>query len=64
MILFGGFGASGVLGDTWAWNGTEWRKLAESGPEPRGMGYLAYDARRDRVVLFGGRKGWPLFSER
>jgi hypothetical protein len=23
------------------------------------MGYLAYDRRRDRVVLFGGRRGWP-----
>jgi hypothetical protein len=23
------------------------------------MGYLAYDKARDRVVLFGGRKGWP-----
>jgi hypothetical protein len=23
------------------------------------MGQLAYDRRRDRVVLFGGRKGWP-----
>jgi hypothetical protein len=59
VILFGGFGADGVLGDTWAWNGTAWRKLADTGPEARGMGYLAYDARRDRVVLFGGRKGWP-----
>jgi len=23
------------------------------------MGVLAYDAERDRVVLFGGRAGWP-----
>ena len=23
------------------------------------MGYLAYHRARDRVVLFGGRKGWP-----
>jgi hypothetical protein len=23
------------------------------------MGYLAYDKQRDRIVLFGGRKGWP-----
>ena len=23
------------------------------------MGYMAYDRKRDRIVLFGGRKGWP-----
>lgn len=23
------------------------------------MGYMAYDPRRDRIVLFGGRLGWP-----
>jgi hypothetical protein len=23
------------------------------------MGYLAYDKARDRVVLFGGRNGYP-----
>ena len=59
VIVFGGTSSAGFLGDTWSWDGTAWRQLATSGPEPRGMGYLAYDARRDRVVLFGGRKGWP-----
>jgi hypothetical protein len=59
MILFGGIGAGGFLGDTWSWDGSRWTRLAETGPEPRAMGYLAYDKARDRVVLFGGRKGWP-----
>ena len=59
VILFGGLGNDGFLGDTWSWDGTKWTRLAETGPEPRGMGYLAYDKRRDRVVLFGGRKGYP-----
>jgi hypothetical protein len=59
VIIFGGVGSDGFLGDTWSWNGSEWRKLAETGPEPRGMGYLAYDQQRDRVVCFGGRKRWP-----
>ena len=36
-----------------------WSRLADTGPEPRAMGFLAYDKARDRVVLFGGRKGWP-----
>lgn len=62
IVLFGGIGADGMLGDTWSWDGREWKKLADAsaaGPEPRAMGYLAYDRRRDRIVLFGGRKGWP-----
>ena len=61
-IIFGGVDGSGFLGDLWAWTGVEWRKLAgasSAGPVPRAMGQLAYDQRRDRVVLFGGRKGWP-----
>lgn len=62
VLIFGGFGADGMLGDLWSWNGTAWTKLADAspnGPEPRAMGYIAYDRKRDRVVLFGGRKGWP-----
>ena len=59
VILFGGAGETGFFGDTWSYDGSAWRKLADTGPEPRGMGYLAYDRARDRVVLFGGRKGWP-----
>jgi hypothetical protein len=23
------------------------------------MGYMVYDKQRDRIVLFGRRKGWP-----
>jgi hypothetical protein len=62
VLVFGGLGAGGMLGDLWAWNGETWTKLADvspDGPAPRTMGYLAYDRRRDRVVLFGGRAGWP-----
>jgi hypothetical protein len=58
-MVFGGSNQQGFLGDLWAWNGTTWRKLADDGPEPRAMGYIAYDRKRDRVVLFGGRKGYP-----
>ncbi len=59
LIIFGGAGASKILGDTWAWNGIAWEKLADTGPSPRMMGYMAYDKHRDRIVLFGGRLGWP-----
>jgi hypothetical protein len=59
VVVFGGVTRDGMLGDTWSWNGTTWQKLADTGPEPRAMGYLAYDRNRDRIVMFGGRRGWP-----
>lgn len=59
LIIFGGAGKSGVLGDTWGWNGSKWKKLADSGPPARMMGYMAYDKARDKIILFGGRVGWP-----
>ena len=61
-LVFGGVDASGFLGDLWAWTGAEWRKLADAssaGPVPRATAQLAYDQKRDRLVLFGGRNGWP-----
>jgi hypothetical protein len=33
--------------------------LSSDGPSKRTMGYLAYDKNRDRIILFGGRLGWP-----
>ncbi len=61
-VIFGGVDGSGFVGDLWAWNGAAWRRLADAssaGPAPRATAQLAYDQRRDRIVLFGGRKGWP-----
>jgi hypothetical protein len=61
-VIFGGVDGSGFLGDLWAWNGAEWRKLADASstsPAPRATGQLVYDQKRDRVVLFGGRNRWP-----
>jgi tetratricopeptide (TPR) repeat protein len=59
MLIFGGISNGEWKGDTWSWNGKEWKQLATTGPSPRVMGYMAYDKKRDRVVLFGGRRGWP-----
>ena len=43
------------LRDLWAWDGTSWTQLAETGPPSRGgLPGLSYDSQRDRVVLFGG----------
>ena len=62
LLLFGGTGAEGTLpsGDrssTWKWDGTSWTRLATTGPSPRYQPAIAYDATRQRVVLYGGQSG-------
>ena len=56
-ILVGGGIGTVTLADTWAWDGHTWTRLADL-PEPQGVGVyshaMAYDARRKRLVLFGG----------
>ncbi len=61
-ILFGGLtnvdcgeGAGAYCDDTWAWDGSEWRVLATTGPSGREGHAMAFDPIRHRVVLFGGR---------
>lgn len=33
VVVFGGMSANGMRGDTWGWDGTAWRKLADEGPQ-------------------------------
>jgi len=57
VILFGGAPASGVLGDTWAYNydNDAWTELTPAAsPPPRTYSGTVYDPQRDRMVLFGG----------
>ncbi len=67
ILLFGGIdrARSGppsdqVFGDTWTWDGAEWREVTpDAGDSPgarRGHG-LAYDSTRELGVLFGGDPG-------
>lgn len=59
-VLFGGFdpdsnGTYGRLGDTWEWNGTDWKQcMPETSPPPRYGHAMAYDSARGVTVLFGG----------
>jgi N-acetylneuraminic acid mutarotase len=57
-VLFGGDGYSlEPRADTWEWDGaagTWTQRSAGSSPSPRWGQAMAYDASRDRVVLFGG----------
>lgn len=59
-VLFGGWHASSnALGDTWEWNGTNWAFQGSATLPPRArFGHaMVFDARRGRVVLFGGSSG-------
>jgi len=55
VVLYGGYGASGILSDTWLWDGSNWTQLSPaSSPGPRGAASMARD-KNGNLVLFGGR---------
>jgi hypothetical protein len=58
LVLFGGNDGSGVLADTWTWNGSDW---AEQSPATsaasRSDASMAYDPGTGQLVLFGGNDG-------
>ena len=58
VILFGGYGASGYLNDTWAYDaGGEWIvKSPAMSPSPRKGGEMAAISGIDVLVLFGGNE--------
>jgi hypothetical protein len=55
VVLFGGGATGRAFGDTWEWNGRDWRerKLTPA-PAPRYGAAMAWDAARGEVVLYGG----------
>jgi len=56
VLLFGGSGESGVLGDTWIWDGTTWSQLTPvTSPPARDSASMAFDAANGWLVLFGGQ---------
>ena len=71
IILFGGdvwkkrvdtsISANGELWDiqtdTWGWDGKEWKKLSDSGPQ-RMLAALGYDPSRKKLVLYGGEDAY------
>ncbi len=58
VVLFGGAVNAptrlDMLGDTWEWDGRTWTQRSTGGPPARYLHAMAYDAARQRVVLFGG----------
>lgn len=60
LVLFGGMsvGSFSRLNDTWEFDGSTWTQIATaSSPPIRASPGMAYDAQRQRVVLFGGTTG-------
>jgi len=56
-VLFGRVAPAGNAFDTWTWDGTTWTQLHPA-RSPGGDLVLAYDARRQQVVGFGGVSTW------
>lgn len=54
VVLFGGTGTNGVLGDTWIWDGESWTEHSGPGPTARSGPHMSYDPVRQETVLFGG----------
>ena len=67
-IMFGGLdGESGrFTNDTWAYDYAQnnWTNLSSTGsPSPRTRPGLAYNSHSNRIILFGGQTGIPLYSD-
>ncbi|MEZ5989737.1 MAG: kelch repeat-containing protein [Planctomycetota bacterium] len=55
VVMFGGLGSAGPLGDTWTWDGSDWTATTpKTAPSPRWGAGAAWDPVRKVVVLFGG----------
>ena len=52
LLVIGGRTDAGRTGETWAWNGSSWRNAGAMPPHEQLA--VAYDAKRNRVVAFGG----------
>ncbi|MCC6678062.1 MAG: immunoglobulin domain-containing protein [Phycisphaerales bacterium] len=58
IVLYGGmrrdFGSDLYFDDTWMWNGETWTQLVVAGPLPRVEHAMAFDQRKQRLLLVGG----------
>lgn len=51
LLLFGGSAGSD---ETWLWSDPRWRRVEAPGPPGRKFAAVAFDSRRERIVMFGG----------
>ncbi|MCB9879096.1 MAG: hypothetical protein H6835_15985 [Planctomycetes bacterium] len=57
VLLFGGAAGTSYLGDTWAYDGTDWSPIVGAAPPARAGAAAAFDASRGALVLYGGING-------
>lgn len=61
VVLYGGRGTGGLLGDTWEYTfDGGWKQTATGGPSVRERAAMVYDEARGKIVLFGGVGLQPL----
>jgi N-acetylneuraminic acid mutarotase len=56
LLLFGGLGARGPLGDLWAYDrrANRWQQIEVTGPPPRAEAAAVWDVERSRLLIYGG----------
>ncbi len=55
IILFGGYSNSTDVGETWEFDGTNWKRLfPATSPSSRRDHRMVFDAERNEIVMFGG----------
>jgi hypothetical protein len=57
LVVFGGFGQGGYVGDTWEWDGSRWARFVGAGPRARNAPAMTFDARANVVVMRQARHG-------
>lgn len=64
VLLFGGRTIQGESDETWTFQAGAWaQQMSAPAPSPRRQAALAYDAARQRVVLFGGMSQSQLLND-
>lgn len=64
VLLFGGGDDSGLLDDTWSWDGSTWTQLTPAtSPTARYGPSMAYDAATGTVLLFSGENGGTVYND-
>jgi hypothetical protein len=61
IVCYGGTDASGRRDDVWEWDGANWTNVTPIGtwgPGARDQFAMTYDARAERVVVFGGEAAY------
>jgi len=64
-IVFQGSDGQSCLNDAWAWSGLGWTELVASANPPAGRSFarIAYDARNEQAVSFGGECSGTLMQD-